>query len=195
MFVSGMETSVTQGDTVMLKSNNIAYLHDGIWTEFQDVVILSENGTRFGFNRCLLASLSSICKKLFLHLYDCPVANLDEVIYISSDFTDHELNQLRDLFVSGVLRSGIHPAFTSIGLDFNDIHSSFKDSLSVRPEDLRLNGGGRYEDQPADKVEVKLEVEDLNGAGDYIDNLYDECFPKPELYEESSEEAPLKKAH
>ena len=44
---------------ITLKSDSIGYLGSENWTRFQDVYIQSQTGERFGFNRCMLASVRS----------------------------------------------------------------------------------------------------------------------------------------
>jgi len=114
---------------ITLKSDSIGYLGSENWTRFQDVYIQSQNGERFGFNRCMLASVSPLCKELFLLLYECPLANLDETIYISSDYTSSELETLRNLLLLGVLpENSDQPSFQAIGLDLSNVAESFKQS-------------------------------------------------------------------
>ena len=123
-------------DTKVLKASDIPYLHHANWTTFEDTVIISETGKRFSFNKCILASISALCKKLFLLLYECPMANLDEVIYISSDYTDAELSILENLLVTGDLPAMLNiPSFDAIDIDLINIEHSFKRSLLIRATD------------------------------------------------------------
>ena len=178
--------------TVVLRCDEIAYLNDENWTKYEDVIILSENKKRFGFNRCLLASLSSLCKRLFLERYDCPMANLDEDIYISSDFSEIELVTLQRLFY-GVMESdpSNQASFRAIGLDLSDVVGSFQKSLLVKhtmalPMEATNGESAKYE--PV----VKMEIEDVNGtyfSDDNLDIQYD--FEKEKS--EGDEDAPLKK--
>ena len=72
-------------------------------TSFEDVYISSASGKKFGFNKCTLASLSWFCKDLFLDLAKCPISNLDETIYVTSEFSNAELQALRVFFQNGKL--------------------------------------------------------------------------------------------
>ena len=179
-----------------LKSDEISYLNSENWTHFEDVVILSENGRRFGFNRCLLASMSSLCKKIFLQLYECPLANLDEVICISSDFSEMELVYLRKLFYGGLDGVSDHRLFMAIGLDLGDVPGSINKSISekaVCPMQVAKNGLVKPDLLP-DKVEVKVEdCEDYEPDHDF------ESFPEPmsdvnyKAEDDFLEDAPLKR--
>ena len=158
---------------VNLKSQEIPYIHQAIWTSYEDVIILSLSGQRFGFNRCMLASVSRTLKELFLYLYECPLANLDDTIYVSSDYTSQELETLRNLLLSGALpEKSDHPSFQAIGLDLNNVLESFKESLSVNmvpKKDMvaewKRNGKSDALESgsiiAAEKLIVKMEVEDL----------------------------------
>ena len=56
------------GMTIKLESSDIMYLQKDIWTNYQDVFIKSIQGKVYGFNRLMLASLSWLCKELFLQV-------------------------------------------------------------------------------------------------------------------------------
>ena len=69
------------------------------------------------------------------------MANLDESIHISSDFSDSELEALREFFLSGepppkpVSPEGgdsLELLFKAMGLDLNNIMASFKDSTAFK---------------------------------------------------------------
>ena len=77
----------------------------------------------------------------FFQINECPLANLDESIHISSDFSDSELEALRKFFLSGEpppkpesLEGGdsLELLFKAMGLDFNNIMASFKDSTAFK---------------------------------------------------------------
>ena len=84
-------------------AKEIFYLQEEVMTSFEDVYILSASGKKFGFNKCTLASLSWFCKDLFLDLAKCPISNLDETIYVTSEFSNAELQALRVFFQNGKL--------------------------------------------------------------------------------------------
>ena len=91
------------------------------------------------------------CKFILLHFFfqinECPLANLDESIHISSDFSDSELEALREFFLSGEPphkpesggdSGGLELLFKAMGLDLNNIMASFKEST-----DFKYDGGTR----------------------------------------------------
>ena len=145
---------------------------------------MSDTGCMFGFNRCLLSSISSVCKKLLLMLYECPLANLDEVVYISSDYTETELQTLRNLLETGTLESVSekHSVFNAIGINLENILGAFKQSLSVRPDNTYHNRfntapvpNDRFEDFGASEpLENKFEVK--------VKTEIPEILPEPESF-------------
>ena len=87
----------------------------------------------------MLASVSWFLKDIFMELYECPLANLDEAVFISSDYTSLELETFREFFLSGKLPERameMHQSFLSIGLDVNNIMSAFQ----VRKIETLLQG-------------------------------------------------------
>ena len=88
-------------DLVTLRTDVVAYLFKENWTKYEDVFIYSRKGEKFGFNRLMLAAVSWVCKRLFAEVYECPLANLDEHIHISSNFTSKELSSLRNFLLNG----------------------------------------------------------------------------------------------
>ena len=94
-------------DTIKLEAEEIPYICNEGWINFQDVVILSADAQEFGFNKCMLASLSYFCKNLFMELYECPMANLDDTVYMSSNFSAPELQTLSDYFLSGSSKGNV----------------------------------------------------------------------------------------
>ena len=131
----GMDTSVPTGpdgkvQCINLKTSEIAYLHHDSWKEFQDVFILTNTGKKLGFNRCMLAALSWFFKDIFMELYECPLANLDEVIYVSSNYTEDELESFREFFLKGKLPEvdlKTQQSFLSMGLDMNNLMGAFNE--------------------------------------------------------------------
>ena len=79
----------------------VYYMGPDVVANFWDVYITSVTGKVFGINRSVLACLSPMCRDLFLDLYKCPLANADESIHISTNFSDQEVSELRDFFCSG----------------------------------------------------------------------------------------------
>jgi len=88
---------------VTLGGSSIYYIEPANLTRYQDVYIKSESGATFGFNRSHLSALSSICHDIFMDLYQCPLANSDEAIHISTNLTKRELEMLSDFFLHGSL--------------------------------------------------------------------------------------------
>ena len=77
----------------------------------------------------------------FFQINECPLANLDESIHISSDFSDSELEALREFFLSGEPPpkpespeggDSLELLFKAMGLDLNNIMASFKDSTAFK---------------------------------------------------------------
>ena len=104
---------------IKLESQDITYLRKDVWTQHEDVVIKSILGQDYGFNKCMLASISWFCKELFLQLNECPLANLDEKIVVSSNFSDLELQTLKGFFLLGSLPQYSHDLknlFVALGL-------------------------------------------------------------------------------
>merc|ERR1719481_2465023 len=85
-------------------AKEVFYLQEEFVHDFEDVYVLSGSGKKFGFNKCMLASLSWFCKDLFLDLDKCPVSNNDETIYVTSEFSNAELQALRAFFQNGKLK-------------------------------------------------------------------------------------------
>ena len=79
----------------------VHYTDPEVVANFRDVYITSGSGKSFGINRSVLACLSPMCRDLFLDLYNCPLANADDAIHISTNFSDQEVSELGDFFVSG----------------------------------------------------------------------------------------------
>ena len=136
---------------IRLASNEISYLQRDNWTQHQDVYIKALSGKEYGFNRCMLASLSWFCKDLFLEINECPLANLDEKIHVSSDFTEDELEALRDFFLTGSLpqpSKGLRQSFLAIGLDLQNLIASFQQSAAYK-----YKGSSEMDTKVEDKVE------------------------------------------
>ena len=106
-------------------AKEIFYLQEEVMTSFEDVYILSASGKKFGFNKCTLASLSWFCKDLFLDLAKCPISNLDETIYVTSEFSNAELQALRVFFQNGKLPASQVRRTTSFSGDSPPIYLWF----------------------------------------------------------------------
>ena len=122
------------GFNTLFKASEISYIRGANWTQFEDVVIFADTGQKFGFNRLMLDSLSPLLKNLLFSLYECPLANLDEIVYFSTDYTEKELDTLRNVMLSGqtlAFKPDLASSFEGIGLDLNDIPKSFQASLKV----------------------------------------------------------------
>ena len=172
---------------IRLASNEISYLQRDNWTQHQDVYIKALSGKEYGFNRCMLASLSWFCKDLFLEINECPLANLDEKIHVSSDFTEDELEALRDFFLTGSLpqpSKGLRQSFLAIGLDLQNLIASFQQSAAYK-----YKGSSEMDTKVEDKVEVKMEVEGGHSDNDYFPDLMEQDYEDQD-YEE--DEKPLK---
>ena len=66
------------------------------------------------------------------------IANLDEVVFISSDFSETDLETLLSLFTGvDVLPTLKTAAFKSIEIDLENICQSIKQSLAVKSDDLQ----------------------------------------------------------
>ena len=113
-------------DTIHLEAEEIPYIRNEGWINFQDVIILSADSQEFGFNKCMLASLSYFCKSMLMELYDCPVANLDEKVYISSNFGASELQTLSDYFLSGSRNIISATLLQNLGVTLSQIKSEVK---------------------------------------------------------------------
>jgi len=88
---------------VTLGGSSIYYTEPESLMRYQDVHIKSESGATFGFNRSHLSSLSSVCHDMFMGLYQCPLANSDEAIHISTNMSSEELEMLSQFFFHGKL--------------------------------------------------------------------------------------------
>ena len=202
-------------DTTRIKADEIRYLRGDNWTQFEDVVIMSDTGQKFGFNRCILSSLSPLCKRLLFSLYECPLANLDEIVYISSDYTEKELHTLRNIMLSGqtmAFQPDLASSFEGIGLNLNNVLASIHESLLVKNSSnvtklrnekqatpwasVRPNHVDPLKFEPA--VEVKMEVcddvyaetENANEIPTFDPGYSEKPFmPLPENYPDMSEEA------
>ena len=129
------EHNTSWAHTGRIKVDEIHYIRGVNWTQFEDVVITSDTGQEFGFNRLMLASISPLCKKLLLLLYECPLANLDEIVFISSDYSNEELETLRSVMLCGqsvAFRPDLASSFEGIGLNLNNVVSSIHQSLLVK---------------------------------------------------------------
>jgi len=164
-----------------LESSDIAYLHHACWTKFEDVVIITDTGKRLGFNRCMLASLSWFFKDIFLELYECPLANLDEVIYISSDYSERELQLFRDFFLYGSLPHEVDhnmkTSFLSMGLDMNNLMQAFKEKSPNKSLSAAMEKALKVEMEKALKVEqvqVKMELDSVGGSEDHYSSMDEE---------------------
>jgi len=68
-------------------------------------------------------------------LYECPLANLDEIVFISSDYSNEELETLRSVMLCGqsvAFRPDLASSFEGIGLNLNNVVSSIHQSLLVK---------------------------------------------------------------
>jgi len=100
--------------------SGVFYLEPGNIEQSQDVLISARSGKVFGFNRCILAALSNVFYNIFKGLYQCPIANSDERIFISSNLTEAELTTLTMFFNSGKFPSSEEAElFRLLGLDLN----------------------------------------------------------------------------
>ena len=171
---------ISRMENLLLQATEIPYLNRNNWTRFEDVVILADTGQKFGFNRLMLASLSPLCKKLLLLLYECPLANLDDIIYISTDYTEKELQTLKNIMLSGQTMSfkpDLASSFEGIGLNLNNVLSSIHQSLMIK-NSVNMSRRNKYHDTPftdfksnqmdplkfEPAVPVKKETDDLYGV-------------------------------
>jgi len=147
---------------VKLGGSSVYYTEPDNLRKYQDVFIKSESGGTYGFNRSHLSSLSSICHDIFLDLYQCPLANSDEAIHISTNMSSKELDILSQFFYHGNLptlpsNGGINleaiAMFEAFAMNLED-YSYLKEEDNLNP--LALNDGleppgcTTFDDDPED---------------------------------------------
>jgi len=102
------------------------YTESAVLHQNPDVQIISSSGKKFGINRTVLACSSPVCHDLMVELYACPLANSEEVVHISTDFDEAEVESIMNFFFTGALPvrnekldAGLQPVFHALGLDLN----------------------------------------------------------------------------
>jgi len=187
---------------VLVRSPRVFYLDPKVMEQHQDVFLISESGDQFGFNRCILAAASTVCWKMFSDLYLCPIANSDQCIFVSTNFSVDELTTVHDFFTEGKMPDGddqCQQLFSLFGLKLdllsgnvisadNDSHQHVVKSDQIQPEhpsvaiidesiddddDVMKNDDALLEDL-VDEIRIESELTEL-------DLDYDDQF---EAYEE-----------
>jgi len=165
-----MKSSEDPLDSVTLgSSSKVFYLEPGNIEQFQDVFVMACSGKVFGFNRCILAALSNVFSDIFKGLYQCPIANSDEKIFISSDLTETELANLQNYFVFGKFPSVEENLFRQLGLNL-DLHSPELDGALETPAFLTAAQNnyvkiGCESEEMLDQIKVEEDF-DLTDVGD-----------------------------
>ena len=82
---------------------------------YQDVQFISLDGKKHGINRSVLAAGSKVCLDLLRNHYtSCPIANSDDVSYISTNLTNQELSTLISFLTKGTVPIGLPAASTKV---------------------------------------------------------------------------------
>jgi len=156
---------------VTLSSSSISYIEPANLSRYQDVFIKSESGATCGFNRSHLSALSSICHGIFKDLYQCPLANSDEAIHISTNLTSRELEMVSDFFLRGSLPTladnfGINfdtqAVFEAFGLRLQDFQymkeEDGQQSLSGEPISFMTDFNPEESVQPGEESDLWNEL-------------------------------------
>ena len=121
---------------------NVNYINKECFDDYQDLHFLSETLQTFSVNRCVFACASGMCYNMLQGLYECPIANSDDNIYISTNFTDEELKVLVDFLTLGLLPSTNNSVdreydsvFETFGLNL-DVLSFSDEAVKFEPEDI-----------------------------------------------------------